>query len=110
MSDMPPSPRRPADTVHDYRSGPDLPSYMTLKELQTLFVFAIKLALETTRDTDLMRVGILVRDRGQANGNQAPWIEFSVGDKEYAFWRRTMDLYAVDEHGAVGDDPIHYHE
>ena len=51
-------------------------------------------------------VSILVRDRGPESKIKAPWIEISVGGKQYAIWRNTMALYGVDEHGAVNDDPI----
>jgi len=40
----------------------------------------------------------------------ASWIEFSLGDKDYAFWRATMDLYEVGSDGAVAEDPIRRNE
>jgi hypothetical protein len=95
--------------VVDYRT-PDLPSFMTLRELQTLMVFATKFALEEDAlgATANVEIGILVRDRGESDtgGVKASWVEFSVAGREYAFWRHTMDLYEVKD-GKVEGDPIH---
>jgi hypothetical protein len=95
--------------VVDYRT-PDLPSYMTLSELQTLMVFATKFALEAAEGAMIsgIEIGILVRDRGEADtgGVKASWIEFSVAGREYAFWRFNMDLYEVKD-GKVEEEPIH---
>ena len=103
----------PDDYVADYRTGPDLPSFLTLGELQLVLSFAFKFALEQSELPDVESgeinktlVGIHVRDRGPGSTMPASWVEFSVGDKDYAFWRNTMDLYEVHD-GAVDEDPIH---
>lgn len=95
--------------VVDYRQGPDLPSYLTMRELSLVGMFATRLAVEHgwASEIDEVEVGILVRDRGPGSKMPASWIEFSVRDRQYAFWRHTMDLYEVGPDGAVGDDPIH---
>lgn len=40
----------------------------------------------------------------------SPWIEFDVFGKygwvRFAIWKSTDELYALNIHGAVGDDPI----
>ena len=104
----------PDDYVADYRTGPDLPSFLTLGELQTLLVFVMKFAVEQHSpqevDYNKLLVGIHVRDRGPGSTMPASWIEFSLGDKDYAFWRATMDLYEVGPDGAVAEDPIHRNE
>jgi hypothetical protein len=102
----------PEGYVADYRVGPDLPSYLTIGELQMVLIFATRYALEATEDPSTVNkelVAIHVRDRGPGSTMPASWVEFSVGDQEFAFWRATMDLYRVIN-GAVEDDPIHYND
>jgi|tagenome__1003787_1003787.scaffolds.fasta_scaffold20834817_3 hypothetical protein len=96
----------------DLRTGPDLPSFLTMRELSLVGMFATKLAIEQGYgpDIDEVEIGILVRDRGRGHGRKggtAPWVEFEVGNRKFAFWRATMDLYEIGPDGAVGDDPIH---
>lgn len=95
--------------IEDYRQGPDLPSYLTIRELQTVMVFALRYALELDMDVyhEGVMIGIHVRDRGMASRAPAPWVEFSVGVKKFALWRRTLDLYEIGPDGAVSDEPIH---
>lgn len=91
----------------DYRDRPDLPSHLTLRELRVLLVFAERYAIEQDGD-EHTEVSIIVRDRGRdGQATQAPWVEFSVGDRAFALWRKTLELYEVGSDGAVGDDPIH---
>jgi hypothetical protein len=103
--------------VIDARSGPDLPSFMTLSEFRIVHVLIEWLAINRVDrsnpplDYDFVgnpQVSILVRDRGRGVRPHvgASWIEISVDGKQYAIWRATMALYEVDEHGAVKDDPI----
>jgi hypothetical protein len=91
---------------------PTLPSHLTLVELRMLLVFATMLAHEQEISEDgSILIGIIVRDRGEPNPlDRAPWIEFSVGEKRYAFWRRTMACYEVGPDGAVSDDPIYHND
>ena len=95
--------------IEDYRHGPDLPSYLTLKELQTVLIFATRFAVDQDGyANEGAMIGILVRDRGMASPRTpAHWVEFSVGVKQYALWRNTLDLYEVGPDGAVADEPIH---
>jgi hypothetical protein len=37
---------------------------------------------------------------------EEPWFCFNLGEKKYAIWRATGNLYQVDATGAVADDPI----
>jgi hypothetical protein len=94
----------------DYRSGPDLPSIMTLTEFRQMMVFIEHYAAPLA--TEDIEIGILVRDRGRVphgeTGITASWIEFSVGKRQFAMWRANMDLYEVDlATGAVHDEPLH---
>lgn len=100
------------DEIADYRTGPDLPSFMTLSEMRVVNVLIERLAVEETWDNFQFNteVSILVRDRGAESKLKAPWIEISVGGRQYAIWRATMALYEVDEHGAVKDDPIFFND
>jgi hypothetical protein len=92
----------------DYRQGPDLPSYMTLKELQMVTTFAMRYAMnEVGFLDDRVQIGIHIRDRGADSTSPAPWLEFSVGERKFAIWRHTGDLYAVELDGSVGDEPLH---
>jgi hypothetical protein len=96
--------------VIDLRHGPDLPSVVTIGELQMILIFATRYALEATEDPSTVNktpVGILVRDRGPGSSMPASWVEFGVGERQFAFWRATMDLYEVGPDGAVGDEPLH---
>lgn len=95
------------DEIADYRSGPDLPSILTLRELGLLLIFAERYAPENV-DSSAIDIGVLVRDRGRdGRGLKAPWVEFSVNGRQFALWRNTLDLYEVGPDGAIGDDPIH---
>jgi hypothetical protein len=88
-------------------------SFLTFAEFSLIAMFAAKLAYQAELDPDEGYIGILVRDRGgdpAFAGQKAPWIELSVGNKRYAFWRHTMDLYEVGPDGAVADEPIHRNE
>ena len=42
--------------------------------------------------------------------SDSPWIEIDVwgryGWRRFAIWKVTGDLFELDVHGAVGDDPI----
>ena len=95
--------------AEDYRSGPDLPSYMTLGELRLVYTFAERYAAEQDLAKEAY-VGIIVRDRGADSLIRAAWIEFMVGARVFAFWRATMDLYEVGSDGAIGDDPLHLND
>lgn len=92
----------------DYRQGPDLPSYLTLSELQLVLTFATRYSMDEHgfRNEGAL-VGIHVRDRGMASKMPASWVEFSVGVRKFAIWRNTGDLYEVGPDGAVGDEPLH---
>lgn len=53
-------------------------------------------------------MNILTRESEQmGTGPAGPWVcvDFEDGEK-FAIWKRTGDVYEVDEHGAVGDDPL----
>jgi hypothetical protein len=96
----------------DYRTGPDLPSIMTLAEFRQMMVFIEHYAAKFPGED--IEIGVLVRDRGRPAPEalypplMAPWIEFSVGKRAFAMWRATMDLYEVDPvTGAVHDEPLH---
>jgi hypothetical protein len=93
--------------VEDYRSGPDLPSIMTLHEFRQLNVFIEQYAAPFPGED--IEIGVLVRDRGRGGRwAQVPWIEFSVGKREFAMWRHNLDLYEVDPAtGAVHEEPLH---
>jgi hypothetical protein len=91
----------------DFRDRPDLPSYLTLRELRLVHVFAEKFALEQDQDENA-EVSIHVRDRGRGAGwIVSPWIEFKVAERSFAMWRSTSEVYEVGPDGAVGDEPIH---
>jgi hypothetical protein len=93
---------------HDYRQGPDLPSYLTLRELLLVVSFVSKYGMDGAGFLDdTIRVGIHVRDRGMASKMPAPWIEFSVGLKKFAIWRNSEALYEVRPDGSIGDEPLH---
>lgn len=52
--------------------------------------------------------GQLVADRRMTYpGPPGPWVcvDFADGTK-FAIWKQTGDIYRVDEHGAVEDDPV----
>lgn len=92
----------------DYRQGPDLPSYLTLTELQLVLTFATKYGADENGFMDEgMLIGIHVRDRGLASPAASAWVEFSVGVREFAIWRHNGDLYEVNPDGTVGDEPLH---
>ena len=91
----------------DYRTGPDLPSHLTMREFGILFIFVTRFAVGDGGLGEDEQISILVRDRGPGSTLPAAWIEFSVGERSFAFWRKTMDLYEVGPDGAVGDEPIH---
>lgn len=93
---------------HDYRQGPDLPSYLTLRELLLVVSFVSRYGMDGSGFLDdNIWVGIHVRDRGLASKMPAPWVEFSVGLKKFAIWRNSEDLYEVQPDGSVGDEPLH---
>jgi hypothetical protein len=93
---------------YDYRQGPDLPSYLTLPELQLVLTFATRYATdEHGFINEDIRIGIHVRDRGLGSKMPASWVEFSVGVRKFAIWRHTGDLYEVGLDGSVGDEPLH---
>jgi hypothetical protein len=95
--------------VVDYRQGPDLPSYLTLLEWRQVAIWIERYAVEQAWDLHQYnpQISILVRDRGEGSAMPAAWIEFSVGEQQFAIWRNTGDLYRVGQDGAVEDDPIH---
>lgn len=91
----------------DFRDRPDLPSYLTLRELRLVHVFAEKFAIEQDEDENA-EVSIHVRDRGRDGvGMASPWVEFTVGARSFAMWRTTSEVYEVGPDGAVGDEPLH---
>lgn len=95
------------DVAVDYRNGPDLPSIMTLTEFRQMMVFIEHYAAKFPSED--IEIGVLVRDRGRNETRMmSPWIEFSVGKREFAMWRSTMALYEVDPvTGVVHDEPLH---
>jgi hypothetical protein len=91
----------------DFRDRPDLPSFLTLRELRLVHVFAERFAMEQEQDENA-EVSIHVRDRGRGGvGMGSPWIEFGVAARSFAMWRMTSEVYEVGPDGAVGDEPIH---
>jgi hypothetical protein len=92
----------------DYRQGPDLPSYLTLSELQLVLTFATKYGADELGFMDEgTLIGIHVRDRGLVSPAPSAWVEFSVGARQFAIWRHNGDLYEVNPDGTVGEDPLH---
>jgi hypothetical protein len=98
------------DPQYEDITMPEHASFLTFQEFTVFYVIVCKLVVDAELPEDTF-VGLLVRDRGGDPAFQkAPWIEFSVGDRRYAFWRHTMDLYEVGPDGAVADDPIYRNE
>jgi hypothetical protein len=93
---------------HDYRQGPDLPSYLTLRELLLVVSFVSRYGMDGNGFlADNISVGIHVRDRGTNSKMPAPWVEFSVNERKFAIWRNSEDLYEVQPDGSIGDEPLH---
>lgn len=39
-----------------------------------------------------------------------PWFAFDVGERKFAIWRATGNVYEGDEYGAMGEDPLEIEE
>jgi hypothetical protein len=94
--------------VRDFRDRPDLPSFLTWRELHAVHRYVERLVPELgLQEGDDVELSIHVRDRGREHSAAiAPWVELSVGGQQFAMWRVTRWLYPVDADGAVADDPI----
>lgn len=85
----------------DVRDGPDLPSHLTVRELELVCEHARQL----TSSPDAS-VSVLVRDLGPDSPLPATWVELTVAGRRLVLHRQTFKLYELDEDGAVADDPL----